>query len=385
MKKIYMDHSATTPIHPEVIELMKFAMENVYGNPSSLYSLGREAKKYVDEARQKVADLIGAKFEEIYFTGGGTESDNLAIQGVVYGNEKKGNHIITSAVEHPAVLDCCRNLEKKGYELTILPVDQYGMVDPEEVSKAIRKNTVLISIMHGNNENGTIQPIKEISGIAREHGIFFHTDCVQTAGKIPLNVDDLGADLLTISSHKIYGPKGIGLLYKRKGVRVLPLIYGGGQERRIRSGTENTLGIIGFGKAAEIALRDLETENSRVKALRDKLIKGVLDKIPQSYLNGHSEKRLPHNAHFSFAYVEGESLLLSLDMKGIAVSTGSACSSTSLQASHVLIACGQSEELVHGSIRFTLGRENTEEDVDYVLDVLPGVVERFRSFSPLGS
>ncbi len=385
MKKIYMDHSATTPIHPEVIELMKFAMENVYGNPSSLYSLGREAKKYVDEARQKVADLIGAKFEEIYFTGGGTESDNLAIQGVVYGNEKKGNHIITSAVEHPAVLDCCRNLEKKGYELTILPVDQYGMVDPEEVRKAIRKNTVLISVMHGNNENGTIQPIKEISAIAREYGIFFHTDCVQTAGKIPVNVDDLGADLLTISSHKIYGPKGIGLLYKRKGVRVLPLIYGGGQERRIRSGTENTLGIIGFGKAAEIALRDLETENSRVKALRDKLIKGVLDKIPQSYLNGHSEKRLPHNAHFSFAYVEGESLLLSLDMKGIAVSTGSACSSTSLQASHVLIACGQSEELVHGSIRFTLGRENTEEDVDYVLDVLPGVVERFRSFSPLGS
>lgn len=385
MKKIYMDHSATTPIHPEVIELMKFAMENVYGNPSSLYSLGREAKKYVDEARQKVADLIGAKFEEIYFTGGGTESDNLAIQGVVYGNEKKGNHIITSAVEHPAVLDCCRNLEKKGYELTILPVDQYGMVDPEEVSKAIRKNTVLISIMHGNNENGTIQPIKEISGIAREHGIFFHTDCVQTAGKIPLNVDDLGADLLTISSHKIYGPKGIGLLYKRKGVRVLPLIYGGGQERRIRSGTENTLGIIGFGKAAEIALRDLETENRRVKALRDKLIKGVLEKIPNSNLNGHEEKRLPHNAHFSFAYVEGESLLLSLDMKGIAVSTGSACSSTSLQASHVLIACGQSEELVHGSIRFTLGRENTEEDVDYVLDVLPGVVERFRSFSPLGS
>lgn len=383
MKQIYMDHGATTPLHPEVITLMTDVMKNVYGNPSSLHSFGREAKKYVDEARQKAADLIGAKFEEIYFTSGGTESDNIAIFGTVYGNSKKGKHIITSAVEHHAVLDACHQLEKSGYDLTIVPVDQYGMVDPEQVKKEIREDTVLITIMHANNENGTIQPVEEISKIAKENGIFFHTDCVQSVGKIPVHVDDLGADLLTISAHKIYGPKGMGILYKRKGVRVQPLIYGGGQERKIRSGTENTLGIIGFGKAAEIAARDLETENMRVKALRDRLIKGVLDKIPDVRLNGHPEKRLPHNAHFSFAYVEGESLLLSLDMKGIAISSGSACSSRSLQASHVLTATGLPQELVHGSIRITLGRDNTEEDIDYVLGVLPGIVARFRSFSPL--
>ncbi|MEL7567886.1 MAG: cysteine desulfurase NifS [Dehalobacterium sp.] len=383
MKQIYMDHGATTPLHPEVIALMTDVMKNVYGNPSSLHSFGREAKKYVDEARQKVADLIGAKFEEIYFTSGGTESDNIAILGAAYGNSKKGKHVITSSVEHHAVLDPCHQLEKSGYELTVLPVDQYGMVDPEQVKEAIRDDTVLITIMHANNEVGTIQPVEEISKIAKEKGVFLHTDCVQSVGKIPVNVDALGADLLTFSSHKIYGPKGMGVLYKRKGVRVQPLVYGGGQERKIRSGTENTLGIIGFGKAAEIAARDLETENIRVKALRDRLIKGVLDKIPHTCLNGHPEKRLPHNAHFSFAYVEGESLLLSLDMKGIAVSSGSACSSTSLQASHVLTATGLAQELVHGSVRFTLGRDNTEEDIDYVLGVLPEIVARFRSFSPL--
>lgn len=383
MRKIYMDHSATTPLHPEVIALMTDAMQNVYGNPSSLHYFGREAKKYIDEARQKVADLIGARFEEIYFTSGGTESDNIAISGAALGNPKKGKHIITSAVEHHAVLDTCHQLEKAGYDVTILPVDEYGIVDPEELKKAICRDTVLITIMHANNENGSIQPIEELSEIAKEYDILFHTDCVQSAGKIPVNVDTLGADLLTLSSHKIYGPKGMGILYKRKGVKVQPLFYGGGQERKIRSGTENTLGIIGFGKAAEIAARELETENMRVKALRDRLIKGVLEQIPDVRLNGHPEKRLPHNAQFSFAYVEGESLLLSLDMKGIAVSSGSACSSTSLQPSHVLTATGLPQELIHGSIRFTLGRDNTEEDVDYVLSVLPGIVERFRSFSPL--
>ncbi|MGI6686566.1 MAG: cysteine desulfurase NifS [Bacillota bacterium] len=383
MKKIYMDYSATTPLHPEVISLMTDIMQNVYGNPSSLHSFGREAKKYLDEARQKVADLIGAKFEEIYFTGGGTEADNIAVFGTAYAHQKKGKHIITSTVEHHAVLDSCAKLAKSGFEVTYIPVDQYGLVDPEQVKKEIRSDTILISIMHANNENGTIQPIREIGRIAKEHGVFFHTDCVQSVGKIPVNVDDLNADLVTISSHKIYGPKGVGALYKRKGVRVEPLFYGGGQERKIRSGTENTFGIIGFGKAAEIAARDFERENTKVKALRDKLIKGVLENISDVRLNGHPEKRLPHNAHFSFAYVEGESLLLSLDMKGIAVSSGSACSSTSLQPSHVLIATGIPEELVHGSVRFTLGRENTEEDVDYVLSVLPGIVERFRSFSPL--
>lgn len=384
MKQIYMDHGATTPLHPEVIALMTDAMHHVYGNPSSLHAFGREAKRYLDEARQKVADLIGAKFEEIYFTGGGTESDNIAVFGTVYANEgKKGRHIITSSVEHHAIMDSCARLAKTGYEVTYLPVDQYGMVDPDQVKKAIRKDTVLVSIMHGNNENGTIQPVEEISKIVKEHGVFFHTDCVQTAGKIPVHVNDLGADLLTLSSHKIYGPKGVGVLYKRKGVRVQPLVYGGGQEKKLRSGTENTLGIFGLGKAAEIAVRDLVTENSRVRTLRDRLIQGILERIPESHLNGHPEKRLPHNAHFSFAYVEGESLLLSLDMKGIAVSSGSACSSRSLQPSHVLTATGMPQELVHGSVRFTLGRDNTEEDIDYVLDVLPKIVARFRSFSPL--
>ncbi|HHT63192.1 MAG: cysteine desulfurase NifS [Bacillota bacterium] len=383
MRKIYMDYSATTPLHPEVIALMTDVMKNVFGNPSSLHSFGREAKKYLDEARQKVADLIGAKFEEIYFTGGGTEADNIAVFGTAYAHRKKGKHIITSAVEHHAVLDSCAKLAKSGFEVTFLPVDQYGMVDPEQVKKEIRSDTILISIMHANNETGTIQPIEEISKIAKEHDVFFHTDCVQSVGKIPVNVDKLGADLITLSSHKIYGPKGVGALYKRKGVRVEPLFYGGGQERKIRSGTENTLGIIGFGKAAEIAVREFDIENTRVKGLRDRLIKGVLEKIPDVRLNGHPEKRLPNNAHFSFAYVEGESLLLSLDMKGIAVSSGSACSSSSLQPSHVLTASGLPQELVHGSVRFTLGRENTEEDVDYVLSVLPGIVERFRSFSPL--
>lgn len=383
MKRIYMDNSATTPLHPEVISLMTDVMKNVYGNPSSLHSFGREAKRYLDEARQKVADLIGAEFEEIYFTGGGTEADNLAVFGTALAHRKKGKHIITSSVEHHAVIDSCKKLAKSDFEVTFLPVDQYGMVDPEQVKKEIRNDTILISIMHANNENGTIQPVEEISKIAKEKGIVFHTDCVQSVGKIPVHVDDLGADLLTISSHKIYGPKGVGALYKRKGARIEPLFYGGGQERKIRSGTENSLGIIGFGKAAELAARDFQGENTRVKGLRDKLIKGVIEKIPDVRLNGHPEKRLPHNAHFSFAYVEGESLLLSLDMKGIAVSSGSACSSTSLQPSHVLTATGIPEELVHGSVRFTLGRENTEEDVDYLLSVLPGIVERFRSFSPL--
>jgi cysteine desulfurase len=383
MKRIYLDHSATTPLHQEVISLMSEFMQETYGNPSSLHSYGREAKKYVDEARGKVAALIGAKADEIYFTGGGTESDNIAVIGSALAQAKKGKHLITSSVEHHAVLDSCRYLSKNGYDVTFLPVDRYGMVDPDDVQKEIRKDTVLISIMHANNENGTIEPIEEISRIAREAGVIFHTDCVQSVGKIPVNVDALGADLVTISGHKIYAPKGIGALYKRKGIQVSPIVHGGGQEKKLRSGTENTLGIVGFGKAAEIAVRDFDMENVRIKNLRDKLIQGVLDRIPEARLNGHPEKRLPHNAHFSFSYVEGESLLLSLDMKGIAVSSGSACSSHSLQPSHVLAATGLPHELMHGSLRITLGRENTEEDIDYVLEVLPEVVKRFRAFSPL--
>lgn len=383
MRKVYLDHAATTPLHPEVYSLMCRFMKDTFGNPSSIHSFGREARKWVEEARQQVADLIKASPEEIYFTSGGTEADNLAILGTAAARRKKGNHIITSSIEHHAVLDTCKYLEKNGYEVTFLPVDRYGMVDPDDVRKAIRRDTILISIMHANNEIGTIEPIEEISRISREHEVIFHTDAVQTAGKIPVDVEALGVDLLTLSSHKIYGPKGIGALYKRKGLRLLPVVHGGGQEKKLRSGTENTIGIVGFGKAAEIAARDLEEEHDRTKRLRDRLVRGILEKIPEVRLNGHPEKRLPHNANFSFAYVEGESMLLSLDLKGIAASSGSACSSRALEPSHVLTAIGLPYELIHGSLRMTLGRANDEEDIDYVLEVLPEIVNRLRSFSPL--
>ncbi|HHW40773.1 MAG TPA: cysteine desulfurase NifS [Syntrophomonadaceae bacterium] len=383
MRKVYLDHAATTPLHPEVYSLMCRFMKDTFGNPSSIHSFGREARKWVEEARQQVADLIKASPEEIYFTSGGTEADNLAILGTAAARRKKGNHIITSSIEHHAVLDTCKYLEKNGYEVTFLPVDRYGMVDPDDVRKAIRRDTILISIMHANNEIGTIEPIEEIGRIAREHEVIFHTDAVQTAGKIPVDVEALGVDLLTLSSHKIYGPKGIGALYKRKGLRLLPVVHGGGQEKKLRSGTENTIGIVGFGKAAEIAARDLEEEHDRTKRLRDRLVRGILEKIPEVRLNGHPEKRLPHNANFSFAYVEGESMLLSLDLKGIAASSGSACSSRALEPSHVLTAIGLPYELIHGSLRMTLGRANDEEDIDYVLEVLPEIVNRLRSFSPL--
>lgn len=384
MRKVYLDHAATTPLHPEVYSLMCRFMKDTFGNPSSIHSYGQEARKWVEKARQQVASLINADPNEICFTSGGTEADNLAILGTAAARRKKGNHIITSSIEHHAVLDTCKYLEKNGYEVTFLPVDGYGMVDPGDVKKAIRRDTILISIMHANNEIGTIEPIEEIGRIAREHEVVFHTDAVQTAGKIPVDVEALGVDLLTLSSHKIYGPKGVGALYKRKGVRLLPVMHGGGQERKLRSGTENTIGIVGFGKAAEIATRELEVEQERTKRLRDRLVKGVLEKIPEVRLNGHPEKRLPHNANFSFAYVEGESMLLSLDLKGIAASSGSACSSRALQPSHVLTAIGLPYELIHGSLRMTLGRANSEEDVDYVLEVLPEIVTRLRSFSPLG-
>ncbi len=383
MRRVYLDHAATTPLHPEVSSLMCEFMAETFGNPSSLHSFGREARKWMEEARQKVAELIGAASEEIIFTSGGTEADNLAILGVAWSRREKGNHLITSAIEHHAVLDTCEFLARNGFEVTVLPVDGYGVVDPDAVRRAIRKNTILISIMHANNEIGTIEPIEEIGRIAREHGVVFHTDAVQTAGKIPVNVVDLGVDLLSLSAHKIYGPKGVGALYIRNGIRIKPVLHGGGQERKLRSGTENTIGIVGFGKAAEIAARDLEQEASRTRTLRDRLIQGVFEKIPEVRLNGHPEQRLPHNANFSFSYVEGESLILGLDLQGIAASSGSACSSRSLQPSHVLKALGLPPELVHGSVRMTLGRANTGADIDYVLEVLPGIVERLRRFSPL--
>lgn len=376
-----MDHSSTTPVDPVVAEAMHPFFSGKYGNPSSLYTIGREAKRAIEEARQKVADLIGAKKEEIFFTGSGTESDNLAIKGIAYKNREKGNHIITSSIEHHAVLNTCKFLEKQGFNITYIPVSHEGLVNPDDVEKAITKETILISIMHANNEIGTIQPVREIGKIAKENEIPFHTDAIQTAGKIPVNVDDLNVDLLSLSAHKMYGPKGAGALYIRKGTRLEPLLHGGGHERNMRPGTENVPGIVGFGKAAELAKEHLPDEE-KLAVLRDSLIKGILE-IEDSYLNGHTTKRLPNNANFRFSFIEGESMVLTLDMNGIAASTGSACSSTSLEPSHVLTALGLKPEEAHGSLRLTLGTGNTQEDVDYVVSVLPGIVEKLRMMSPL--
>ncbi len=378
---IYMDHSATTPVDPDVREAMLPYFSEKFGNPSSLYSIGREARRAIEEARQKVADLIGAKKEEIIFTGSGTESDNLAIKGIAYRNRKKGDHIITSSIEHHAVLNTCKYLEKQGFKVTYLPVNAQGLVNPTDVESAITPKTILISVMHANNEIGTIQPIEEIGKIAKEKDIQFHTDAVQTTGKIQFNVDTLGVNLLSMSAHKIYGPKGVGALYIRKGTFVEPQLHGGGHERNLRSSTENVPGIVGLGKAAGLAKERLPQEEALAK-LRDSLIRGVLE-IKESYLNGHPTKRLPNNANFRFSYIEGESMILNLDMKGVAASTGSACSSTSLEPSHVLLAIGLKPEESHGSLRLTLGHENTQEDVDYVVSVLPEIVNKLRMISPL--
>ncbi|MBC9785641.1 cysteine desulfurase NifS [Heliobacterium chlorum] len=382
MRRVYLDHGATTPVHPEVIEAMVACMRDHFGNPSSVHSFGREAKKLLEDARSNVAKLIGARPEEIIFTSGGTEADNLAIFGVARAMRKKGNHIITSAIEHHAVLDACLALKKEGFEITVLPVDEYGMVKIEDLKAALRPETTLVTIMHANNEVGTIQPIQEITRIVKEHGAIMHTDAVQTAGKIPVDVNDLGVDLLSASSHKIYGPKGVGCLYIRKGTKLFPLTHGGGQERKRRPGTENLPGIVGFGKAAEIMTRDLPEETSRMTKLRNRLIEG-LTAIPEVKLNGHSTDRLPINVNVSIRYIEGESLLLMLDMKGIAGSSGSACTSGSLDPSHVLLAMGIPHEIAHGSLRLTLGRDNSEADIDYVLQVVPEIIERLRAMSPL--
>jgi cysteine desulfurase len=378
---IYMDHSATTPVDPDVTEAMLPYFSEKFGNPSSLYSIGRQARKAIEESRQKVADLIGAKKEEIIFTGSGTESDNLAIKGLAYKNRKKGDHIITSSIEHHAVLHTCKYLETQGFKVTYLPVSKEGLVNPSDIEKAITPNTLLITIMHANNEIGTIQPIEEIGKIAKEKNIPFHSDAVQTTGKHPINVDSLGVNMLSISAHKLYGPKGVGALYLRKGTLVEPLIHGGGHERNIRSSTENVPGIVGFGKATELAKERLQ-EVEKIVKLRNSLIKGLLE-IKDSYLNGHPTKRLPDNVNVRFSYIEGESMILNLDIKGVAASTGSACSSTSLEPSHVLMAIGLKPEEAHGSLRLTLGRNNTQEDVDYVVSVLPEIVNKLRMISPL--
>ncbi len=381
--KIYMDNAATTPVREEVLAEVLPYFREYYGNASSVYAIAKESKKALERARKQVADAIGAKPEEIYFTAGGSESDNMALRGVAEAMSAKGNHIITTKIEHHAILHTCEYLEKHGYEVTYLDVDEMGKVRLEELEKAIRPETILISVMFANNEIGTIQPIAEIGALARAKGIYFHTDAVQAVGHVPVDVEKMHIDLLSISGHKLGAPKGIGAIYIRKGVKVSPLIFGGAQEKKMRAGTENIPGIVGLGKAAELAVAELEQTRERLTALRDKLIHGILEKIPYSRLNGDPVDRLPGNCNISFAYIEGESMLLLLDALGIAASSGSACTSGSLDPSHVLLAIGLPHEEAHGSLRLTLDRENTEEEVDFVLEKLPGIVQRLREMSPL--
>ena len=380
-RSVYMDYAATTPVRPEVLEAMAPYFSERFGNPSSLYALAREAKEAVEEARGRVAAAIGADPGEVFFTAGGTEADNWAIKGTAL--RGKGDHIVTSAIEHHAVIHPCRALEKQGYRVTYLPVDEFGRVDPADAEDAIADETILVSVMAANNEIGTIQPIRAIADIAHDHGVPFHTDAVQAIGAYPVDVDDMGADLLALSAHKFGGPKGAGALYIRRGTRVGTFMDGGAQERGRRAGTENVPGIVGLGRAIDLATADIEGHSRRLAAMRDRLIRGILDDIPDTRLNGHPVERLANNVSVAFRYVEGESILLLLDALGIAASTGSACTSDSLEPSHVLTACGLPHEEAHGSLRLTLGSRNTEEDVDYVLSVLPGVIGRLRDISPL--
>jgi len=381
--QIYLDHAATTPMRREVHEAMEPYLLEHYGNPSSIYEIGRQARKALDASRDAVAEILGAEAREIVFTSGGSEADNLAIKGAALAQRGKGNHIITSAIEHHAVYDTCRYLEKYGYNVTFLPVSAEGMVDPGSVAAAIRPETILVSIMHANNEIGTIQPIAQIGNILREKSILFHTDAVQTVGHVPVDVGELGVDLLSLSGHKFYGPKGVGALYIKKGTKIEPLIHGGAQERQRRAGTENVAGIVGLATALRLAVDEMEETAARQRDLRDRLIEDVLTTVPHTRLNGHRTQRLPGNVSFCFEYIEGESLLLNLDMRGIAASSGSACTSGSLEPSHVLLALGLPHEIAHGSLRLTLGRDTTKEDIDTVIDVLPGIVQRLREMSPL--
>lgn len=384
MKTVYLDHAATTPIRDEVLEAMLPYLKEQYGNASSVHRFGREAKKALDQARETVAEVLNADFNEIIFTSGGTESNNLAIKGAAQANRKRGNHIITSCIEHPAVLNPMKELEKDGFEVTYLPVSEEGLVSVEDFQHALRDDTILVSIMHANNEIGTIQPIAAIGKIARDKGVLMHTDAVQSVGSMDVDVQALNVDLLTLSAHKLYGPKGVGALYVRRGVRLIPQLHGGVQERRRRAGTENTAGIIGLAEALKLAKAELDVEVPRIQKLRDRLLDGILQ-IPHTRLNGSRTERLPHNINVCFEFIEGESLLLNLDLKGIAGSSGSACTSGSLEPSHVLLAIGLPHEIAHGSLRLTLGRANTDADIDYVLECLPPIVERLRQMSPLYS
>jgi cysteine desulfurase len=379
LKKIYLDHAATTPADRRVVDAMAPYFTENFGNPSSAHSFSREAKDAVIRAREGISAFLGAETEEIVFTSGGTESDNMAIKGIAYARREKGNHIITSKIEHHAILESCRFLERQGFAVTYIPVDRYGMVDPDEIKKAITDKTILISIMHANNEIGTIQPIREIGKLAGDKGVYFHTDAVQTMGHIPVDVNDLNVDLLSASAHKLYGPKGVGMLYIRKGVRMHSFMHGGDQEKGRRASTHNVPGIVGFGKAVELAGQEMKGEMEQLRPLRDYLIKGVISRIDDSFLNGHPELRLPNNVNVSIPDVEGESVLIKMDGAGIACSTGSACASSSMEASHVLMAIGVPPEIAQGSLRFSLGKATARDDIEYVLEVLPGVVGRLRA------
>jgi cysteine desulfurase len=381
--RIYLDHAATTYTKPEVLEEMLPYFTKQYGNPSSVHSFGRESRKAMDLARERTAKALNANPNDIFFTGSGTEADNWAVKGAALANRKKGNQIITTTIEHHAVLHTCNYLEQNGFDVTYLPVDEYGIVDAEQVRNAITDQTILVSVMTANNEIGTIQPIKEIGAITREKGVLFHTDAVQAIGSVPIDVDDMNIDLLSLAAHKFYGPKGIGALYIRKGVKAQQMLHGGAQERNRRAGTENLPAIVGLGKAIEMAALDIPGHNARLEALRNRLITGILSTVEHARLNGHPEKRLPGNVNFCFEFIEGEALLLSLDIKGIAGSSGSACTSGTLDPSHVLLAIGLPHEIAHGSLRLTLGDQNTQEEIDYVLEVLPQVVQRLREMSPL--
>lgn len=382
-KRIYFDHAATTAVRPEVLSAILPIFENVYGNPSSFYNEGYEAHDYIEQSREKIAELLNVSPKEIFFTSCGTESDNWAIKGTAFSKHKKGKHLITSTIEHHAVLHSMQALEKLGYEVTYLDVDGYGFVDPQDVEKAIRPDTILVSIMMANNEIGTIQPIAEIAEICHAKGVLFHTDAVQALGAIPVSPHDLGADMMAFSGHKFYAPKGIGLMYIKQGVRIANFMDGGAQERRKRAGTENTPYIAGIAKALELALADMPEESKRQIALRDDLINQIRSNIPYTKLNGHPSKRLPNNINLAFEFIEGESILLFLNQLGYQASSGSACTSGSLDPSHVLLAIGLSHEVAHGSLRLSLGRENTKEDIDRIAKDLPGIIERLRLMSPL--
>ena len=382
-KEIYLDNAGTTRIRPEVAKVMIENLERAYGNPSSIYKIARENKTILEENREKVAKAINADKNEIYFTGSGSEANNWALKGIAESYKQKGKHIITTNVEHHAILHVCQYLETIGYEVTYLPVNEDGHISIEQLKNEIREDTILISIMFANNEIGTINPIKEIGKIAKEKGILLHTDAVQAVGHIPIDVKEMNIDLLSMSAHKFYGPKGIGALYIRKGIKITPLIHGGAQERNRRAGTENIDSIIGMGTAIELAVKELDSEVKRLTKLRDRLIDGILEKIPYSRLNGSRENRMPGNCNVSFEFIEGESVLLLLDMNDICASSGSACTSGSLDPSHVLLAIGLPHEKAHGSLRLSLGLYNTEEDVDYLLEKLPPIVARMREISPL--